>query len=161
MKKTILLIHESSHIGGGQTYFDGLTKGFQLAGYVVEHLQDVKDIQILRALLKSKAKYVVWNIYSEFPLWIYLSSFLMGKKNVFVIYGIWHLESVSTYWRNSSLKSLIKQKIQNKLFLIRQYSFALFSDGIYHLILYSKSLFFHSFFFPTLRFKKHSIIGVG
>ncbi len=160
-KKEVLFIHQQQHIGGGQTYVNMLSSTISKIGFKVELVESEKTLNILRKILSFKGKTIVWSVYWEFPIGLYLLSWILGKKNIFIMYGVWILEKKSSYWDSGSIKSRFHQKLSEQESLINQFFFCLFSSGIIHLSKYGKKIFLAQPLLSLLRNKKDAIIYGG
>src|SRR3989344_9680065 len=96
-QKSVIFVHQKHHIGGGQTYVNQLLWGFEKEGYSAELIEGEEPVSVIIRLAKSKTKIVVWSVYESATTLPYIASFLLGKKNLLNIYGIWKLESRSHF----------------------------------------------------------------
>lgn len=158
-KTNVLFIHHQKHIGGGQTYVNELLNQFNIKGNSTSLLENQTPIEIIKYLILTKTKFAIWSVYSEFPLFPFILSFLLGKKNLIILYGVWILETRSSYWKDGTLESGLRLKQQEIKVWIKQFTFCLLSSGIAHLSLYAQDLFNSTF--RVLKFKKQTIIFGG
>ncbi len=157
----IMFVHQQKHIGGGQTYVDGLKKGVSDLGYNTELVESASLQKIILKLWSSKSRYVVWGVYDRFPLLPFIISRILNKQNILIIFGIWKMESRSLFRDINNSEKLREQKMREMYYLIRQFIFILFSSGVAHLSRYSKNLFYSVNLFRILRNKNSSIIYGG
>lgn len=159
--KKILFIHQQSHIGGGQTYVNEVTKHLRKRGIKCDLIETNETLKLLRCVYTTRADAIIWSVYSKFPLLPYLFSSFYKKNNLLVIYGIWQLESRSLFWGKVTKKQVIKQKIREVYLLIRQYIFCFFSTQILHLSDYAQKLFLSTPLLGSINSKKQIIIFGG
>lgn len=162
MNNKILFVNQNYHIGGGQTYVNNLVE------YASTHkkdnvilLEDASIQKILRALFDPSVKTVVWSDYAGLSFFVYIISYLLGKKNIVIIYGIWLYEYRSLNRRYNSLKRTLKHYIHQLRIWLRQLLICAVSQRIAHLSVYSKNLFFSNTFYRVLSAKKHVVIYGG
>jgi len=158
---TVIFIHQQKHVGGGQTYVNGLMAGFKKKGFRTQLVEGKSVLEIVQTLIYSKSKYIIWSIYDEFPIFPFIVSCLLGKKNILVIYGIWKLESRSLFVDNGNFETKSNQQLHELKLLLKQFTFALFSSYIVHLSKYAESLFFSVKLFQFFKYKKNIIIYGG
>lgn len=148
--KELLFIHHQSHIGGGQTYLSALYSESLNQGYVSTLVENKNSWQLVKILFTTKSSDVVWGIYSDFPLFPYFLSWLLGKKNHLLTFGIWMQEM----YPFADDKSAPRIQLRKILFVYEKYilqlTFALLSSSIAHLSEYGKKLFLSKY--PKITF---------
>src|SRR3989344_2900599 len=159
MQRRVLFIHQQRHIGGGQTYVSELLKKLRHQGYSTELLESSTFLDTAKFLLSTKAKIIVWSVYAEYPILVFILSFLLGKDNYLIIYGIWRLESRQTFWNDDSPRLRFRQFRYELKIWLKQSLFCLLASGIVHLSRYGKRLFYSD---PLLGlFSKKDVIIYG
>lgn len=142
LQRKVLFIHQQKHVGGGQTYVNGLSQQLRRKGYSTELLESTKFLDTAKFLLSTKAKVIIWSVYAEYPILAFILSFLLRKDNYLVIYGIWRLESRQTFWNSESIRLRFRQFRHEHKIWLKQFIFCSLAKGIVHLSRYGKSLFY-------------------
>ena len=158
-QKRVLFIHQQKHVGGGQTYVNELSQELSRQGYTAELVETIIFLGTIKFLLSTKAKIIIWSVYAEYPVLLFILSFLLGKDNYLIIYGIWRLESSHVFWHSESLRLRFRHFRYKVKIWLKQFLSCLFASGIVHLSRYGKSLFYSD---PLLGlFSKKDVIIYG
>ena len=160
-KSEILFIHQSGHIGGGQTYVDNLYGAIKQKGYQVKKTENQSKTQLIRTILNTSANTIIWVIYPSFSFFIFLLSVLLRKRNILIVLGVWLLEIQSTIRYRTLLRYNLRRFIKDKVMLWKQWLICIFANQIVHLSHYAQQLFLSTSILGTLKNKPQSIIGGG
>lgn len=157
----VLFIHDKRHVGGGNTYTHGLVTALRVGGWRVDLIEGETSMNIAKRLLNFEGEIVVWSVYAEFPLVVYLLAIILGKKCMFIVYGIWSYESRAMYWKRVSLGESMERLVFDSVIHAQQLLFSLLATRIVHLSNYGKSLFLNAFSMKLLTRKTHVVIYGG
>jgi glycosyltransferase involved in cell wall biosynthesis len=159
MKKTVLIIHELKHVGGGQTYADNLTRSLRRRKDInLISLEADTNVEIIRKLFLTSPIQVIWNIYSAKYFISICVSAILRKKNTIIIYGLWFLESISCRWQIPPWKEKIKLFFSDVEFFLSQLFVFIFMSEVVHLSEYGKQLYKQYYWYLN---KKEKIMYPG
>jgi len=161
--ETLLFVHQQSHIGGGQTYVNGLINAAKNQGYEVELSENHTLFRFMQYIVNPKYSKVIWSVYSDFPFIVYFLAWMFGKKNYFILYGVWfyEVENQKIEIDFSTIRKQFRQLRYKYSALFNQYLFCFFSYKVLHLSEYAKSLFYSVPYYFLLKKIPQEIIYGG